>query len=923
MFFLAPFIINALIGIAVSLASSLIAQMFAQDKKQDQAGVRGSIQIGGDNPLAFIMGRYATAGQLDYAGTWGSNGDTPNAYFTKVVSVSDLPVRGMVGLFVNGERVTILGGGDERGAPVEQYRADGKDHLWVKFYNGTQTVPDAFLLSKFGSDPDRPYQSDMIGRGVAYVVITALVNRELFSGLPDYLIEVDGIPLTDRRGGTAQHDNPIVGIDNVLGGFSYEGQWVYGPQVIGTARRPLSTWQPEMDKCDAIVDGEKAFRFGYEVMVDQEPHVVIGEYLKACEGRIAEIGGVYKPLVGGPNAPVASFTDEDIVITEGQSYEPFPGLEATYNGITATYPEPLEAWENKEAPPRYRSDLEVLDDNRRLPFSTNYGAVPYPIQVQRLMRAAIEETRRFRRHVHTMPPEWWEYEPLDAVVWDSERNGYEGKVFLITAQDDLGNGNQVPALQEQDPADYNWSSGYVLPWDVVPISIVRPAPQEVKGFYVEPIAGRDNEGKARRPGIRIHWNGEQPDVRTIKLTIRLDEGDVPVWEGRPVNFADGVADVLGDPLLASTAYEVQGEYEPFGSRPTIPTGWLSVTTPYIALSLLDVDEEFSSIIGVLIGSGEGTLSERLEVERERLAKLAATGITSSITSHMATERAKAEFTQQISVVVDDTQAAVDFTTILLAQFDQNIAVAASKLATSANEFEALSQIVSETAVEVGGVTAGGIFSMSASAGPSGWSTKISAIVRASVGGQFYEAGWYTLVNSNGDNVFAVKANDFYFLNDSGGVITSPFYIADGTVYIKTAVIQDLSVTTLKIANNAISGSYEAVNNGALYYSGQATQTDLSLAVPVPSDSKVLLFVTVSGYRTSSSDRFSVIFRLRRDGIVLQEKTLSDIGARSSISFAVPDYPGAGTYSYNLQGTHINGANGESASRSIVALVLKK
>lgn len=603
-FFLAPFIVNALISVALSVAATLVQQIFKQDQKQTKAGVRGSIQTGGDNPLAFIMGRYATGGQLEYAGTWGNDGDTPNAFYTKVISVSDLPVRGLAGLFVGSERVTILGGGGAIGAPVEQYRVDGKDHLWIKFYDGNQTVADPFLLEKFGADPDRPYLADMIGRGVAYVIITALVNRELFSGLPEYMIEVDGIPLNDRRGGTAQHDNPMVGIDTLLGGLSYGGQWVYGPQSITAARRPLATWQPQMNKCDAIVDGEKAFRFGYEVTVDQEPHAVIGELLKACEGRIAEIGGIYKPLVGGPDAPVVSFTDEDIVITEGQTLDPFPGLEATFNGITATYPEPAEAWQNKEAPPRYRSDLEALDDNRRLPFSTSYAAVPYALQVQRLMRAAIEETRRFRRHVQTMPPEWWEYEPLDAALWTSERNGYTNKLFLITAQDDLPNGNQVPALQEQDAADYGWQSSYVLPWDVVPLVIARPAPQVTTGFFAAPYVVVDATGNQRRPAVEVFWDSGLHDVRAVRIQVREGWGSKNVIADATIEYdidaAAPSAVISNAAILPSAVYEVRALYLPFSGRVTrwsnqdqdgMEGAWPTVTTPDVYTGPADLTPE--------------------------------------------------------------------------------------------------------------------------------------------------------------------------------------------------------------------------------------------------------------------------------------------------------------------------------------------
>ncbi len=568
------FIIQLIVGLVFSLASTLIKSMFQQDQKQKVPGVRGSIQTGGDNPLSFIMGFYATGGHLKYAGTWGNAGETPNAYYSKVVSVSDLPIRGFAGFFVNGERVTLAPTqtGD-LGYAVLEYRVSGKDHLWIKPYNGDQTAADPLMRAKFGSDPDRPYTAAMIGRGVAYFVATALVNRELFTNFPEYLAEVNGIPLDDPRGDN-RHDNPMVGVYTLMKGIKFDGKWVYGPQNITDANFVYANLEAQMDKCDTIRPGtsERRFRFGYEVSVDAEPHAVIGEFLKACEGRIAEVGGIYKFLVGEPDAPVVSITDEDIVITQGQSYEPFPGFENLFNGIGATYPEPAEGWQSKEAPPRYRSDLEALDDGRRLPFTTEYKAAPFALQVQELMRAAIEEVRRFRKTTKTMPPEWWEFEPLDSYIWTSARNGFVNKQFLITAMDDLPNGNQFVGDQEVDPSDYDWQSDYELPWNVAPLVISRPAPQPVSGPSVAPVPGE--------LAYDVFWSAPSVtvDVEFVRVSHRALGATDPRWTGlvpKP-DLLTGSARVAVALHPAETV-EVQLEYIPRSGRATIASAWMTVT----------------------------------------------------------------------------------------------------------------------------------------------------------------------------------------------------------------------------------------------------------------------------------------------------------------------------------------------------------
>lgn len=47
------------------------------------------------------------------------------------------------------------------------------------------------------------------------------------------------------------------------------------------------------------------------------------------------------------------FSDDDIIATRPEEFDPFPGLAETFNGISATYPEPASLWESREAPARY------------------------------------------------------------------------------------------------------------------------------------------------------------------------------------------------------------------------------------------------------------------------------------------------------------------------------------------------------------------------------------------------------------------------------------------------------------------------------------------------------------------------------------------------------------------------------------------
>src|SRR5690606_37991192 len=204
---LAGQIVTLLITTAISLGIGLLRNALRKSPKQEErpVGVKLDVEIGDQSPIAFIGGFSATAGTRKYIGSWGQDGKTPNAYLTDVIQIGDLPApmssTNRPGLWVNGQKCTILWNETpvEQGYPVQEFRVNGKDHLWIKYRDGTATTADSFLLSKFGGLTDRPWRSDMIGIGTPIAIVTALVNRELFPGQMRYLFEPPVLSFYDLR----------------------------------------------------------------------------------------------------------------------------------------------------------------------------------------------------------------------------------------------------------------------------------------------------------------------------------------------------------------------------------------------------------------------------------------------------------------------------------------------------------------------------------------------------------------------------------------------------------------------------------------------------------------------------------------------------------------------------------------------------
>lgn len=605
------FLTTTLVGkLLTSVAISALSQ--ALGPKPDSPpppGIRTShTMTGGTTPASFILGRYATEGQLVTPPmSHGQVGGTPNAYLTYVIELGDIAGQTLDELMIDGEPVEL---GEtphaDYGTPIVG-RHDG--YAWIKYYDGSQTAADPMLVDKYGGDPDRPWSADMIGAGIPYAILTFRLKRDLYSGFPKVRFVMGGVPLYDPRkdttvGGSGSHrwgqpetyevsTNLAVQVYNIKRGITLPGGDVWGGDMQADDL-PLSSWFAGMNAADVSVDlegggTEPAYRAGFEVFVNDEPATVIEELLKAGSGQVSEIGGVWKIRIGGPGLPVFFFTDDDVNIRESQNFEPFPGVGGTYNAVHASYPEPESLWQTADAPPLYNSEWEAEDGGRRLVADLSLRAAPYPKQVQRLMRAYIQEERRMRRHDLTLCPDAIPLEPLDCAAWTSARNGYVTKDFEVASiVDPLVLSTPRLALRERDGTDYDWSSEFELPASFPSLTTQPPAAAPVISWSASPTAITDAASSDRRPAIAIGWSTtDLDDVVSVAYRVRLAATAVVVAYGHAV-FEEG-SHVVADGILAAQTYEVSIRLIREGGMPADWTAWVSVTTPDIKLGGDDID----------------------------------------------------------------------------------------------------------------------------------------------------------------------------------------------------------------------------------------------------------------------------------------------------------------------------------------------
>lgn len=478
-------------------------------------------------------------------------------------------------------------------------------YAWVRYYDGSQTVADPMLLAKYGSYPERPWATDMIGRGICYAIVTFRYNREIFSSFPTLLFQCGGIKVYDPRkdstaGGSGAHRwgnsatyepsrNNAVLAYNIVRGITISGLGIWGGSVDGTDL-PTANWFSAMNTCDTTIGTPAVaqYRGGLEVRVDQEPAAIIEELLKGCSGEMAEVGGQFKIRIGGPGLPVYIMSDDDVIVTKAQDFQPFPGAEARMNGIDAKYPDPATIWATKAAPSRYNTTWEAEDGGRRV-TSLSLPSCPFPDQVQRVMAAYIADERRHRKHQMMLPPDAAILEPLDVISWTSVRNGYSSKQFDIAQiGDDPQRLLQQVSVREVDPADYAWSLSSLIAVSVPSARPVAPVAQSLTSWSLAPLIVTDDAGSSRRPGIEMSWAGADLDaVGAVQYQVRVQSTGAIIKIGTVSDVASGRIP-LTEGIVSGVTYEARAIPIAPG-RPTAWTAWAAATAPDVRLGLVDLN----------------------------------------------------------------------------------------------------------------------------------------------------------------------------------------------------------------------------------------------------------------------------------------------------------------------------------------------
>lgn len=674
---------------AAGIGLNLIAAAIKGKPTQEKVGIQGKLTGGGDVPRSIILGRYNTAGSLVYRNTWGQDGDTPNANYVEVRTLADHALSGLVETWVDGEKVTLVPG--DRGLTSQQHiKHDDKwgdiESLWIQFLDGTQTEANSYLAAQLSSS-DRPWGSDRIGAGTAYVAIVARrddtqTDNPIFNGFPQCKFTLQGMKLYDPSrdssvGGSGSQrysdpstwggdgdDFPAVQIYNILRGITVDGQWLFGLQAANPAILPPANWIAAINKCRTQVYGpdglEAQYRSGIQVNVDVAPADAIEALLKTCNGRLTEVGGVYTIHVGEPDAPVLSFSDADILSTEEQVYNPFRALADSINGVVAKYPEPLEGWNVKTSPPTKNPAQIVRDGSRELFADVDLSACPYTGQIQRLLKSAMLEALRERRHTIVMPPWAQVLEPGDVIEWNSARNGYEEKWFRIDGMAYKANLDVMLQITEVDPSDYDWhqDTDYIPPV-FAPMQIIRPAPQPMVSWNAEGMVETAPDGR-RRVYVLLTWDRAKADINGVsyQISTAANEANVILRENSD-DASRGSINVYSQGLLPGTTVYARGRYIPTSPRATDWSDWRPAVLPDVRWDILDFEAGVRYNVTDLENKNVAELQAVADAISERVAYIAARLEQDRQVQNEQSWDHRVELIDKIDLVQDEAESSIE------------------------------------------------------------------------------------------------------------------------------------------------------------------------------------------------------------------------------------------------------------------------
>ncbi|ECD7174604.1 DUF1983 domain-containing protein [Salmonella enterica subsp. enterica serovar Mbandaka] len=478
------------IAMAITIAAQVATQMLT--KKPSIGGYRDvaerkQVLRAAASPKTVVYGRTVSAGTLFFSEE--EKGDqTDGEWLHLAITMAGHPLSG-VG--------TIYLGDDDIGSYP--------DNATYEVHNDRQTA-DPFMLQNCPS-----WKEDMIGKGISWLRVSLKFNAEKFpSGIPNIKVEKTGRKVYDPRTGRTEYSNNLA-----LCVLDYYRNYLKVPD----ADINWDQFQEAANICDETVtngDGttEKRYTLNGEFDLNENKASILEAMLAAGAGEPTYIAGKHGILVGAYYGPATE------VITESQlagDIEIMPEVSQSerVNTINGTFIDPKQTYAEADFPAVSVSEW-VAEDGVEISQDLKLRFVTSEFQAQRLADIKLKRTRISRTMNLTLNLSGYRYRPGMYVKVNLPSLGIINVEMRVTDWR-FGVQNGVQITLKQETADV-WGDAIGKPIERPPFTQLPSGgvaqPQNLKytveeiGQVVQGILSWQNIGQVVYNKVIIRRNGQ-------------------------------------------------------------------------------------------------------------------------------------------------------------------------------------------------------------------------------------------------------------------------------------------------------------------------------------------------------------------------------------------------------------------------------
>jgi|GEM_PF-1478531 len=441
--------------------------------------------------------------------------------------------------------------------PVQEIGQIRLDNHPVGAWAGTQVNNGPFkgmidinkALGTLSGERNTPWESQMgtsvwspqhLGKGVARLHLRYKWDSDKFpQGLPNVTAMVKGAKVYDPRDTSQSPTNPA--------------SWKYSNNAALCAAHFLHTRKgvpysrivkgaliTAANVCSELVPKkgggtEPRYRCNGVYTYDQNPMDALEELAETMAGSITDAGGTWTIKAGAWTAPVANFTDSDIV-SEFRCSPRFSRSD-TYNGVRGTYFSPENDWAAADFPAVKNDTYRDWDGGVRLWKDVAYSYITSPSQAQRVAKIDLEKNRQQITIEADFKLKALRAQPGDNITLTRANLGWVNKPFevqkwdfkVVPAEGEGAGGASLAvglSAQETAPAVYNWSNGEETTIDLAP-NIGLVSVHNVAAPATFKLAQPAPAEETALPRIKASWNqSSDPLVRSggkTELQFRKDQ----------------------------------------------------------------------------------------------------------------------------------------------------------------------------------------------------------------------------------------------------------------------------------------------------------------------------------------------------------------------------------------------------------------